>query len=249
MKNTTLFALVAASLSLAVSASTGCSSSSTGTTTTGSGGTGTTTTTTTTGTATATGGSTTTTTTTGTGGGDGGTVPAPPTLGTQIDRIGRPAVNTALNHAFDPTTSTSGPAKDAYNANSDPTTWAAGYVPEFEKNLAIVDALDGTCGNQLGHLAPTTAAPNGYATLAGALADDRLYLNTAGTTDAQYLAVEVNALGVKANTDQGGRALGFVVLDTTYSALAAGMFSGVSNGITTNNVSFSTTFPYEAAPN
>ena len=26
--------------------------------------------------------------------------PAAPTLGTQIDRLGRPAINTALNHAF-----------------------------------------------------------------------------------------------------------------------------------------------------
>ena len=28
--------------------------------------------------------------------------PAVPTLGAQLDRMGRPAVNTALNHGFDP---------------------------------------------------------------------------------------------------------------------------------------------------
>ena len=32
----------------------------------------------------------------GTAGSDGGTMPIPPTLGTQIDRFGRPAINTAL---------------------------------------------------------------------------------------------------------------------------------------------------------
>jgi hypothetical protein len=44
----------------------------------------------------------------------GGGFPAAPTLGVQVDRMARPAINTALNHGFDPTAA-AGTAKDAYN--------------------------------------------------------------------------------------------------------------------------------------
>jgi hypothetical protein len=159
----------------------------------------------------------------------------------QLDRVGRPAVNTALNHGFDPSTTTAGTAKDAYNQDSTPAQWATNYAAQFAGNLAIIDALDTVCGNQLGYSATT-----GYATVAGALTDDKLYLNTAGTTDTSYLAVEVGALSGTANTDQGGRGLAFKVMDATYSALSG---ATVTNGITGNNVPFLTTFPYEAAPN
>ena len=141
---------------------------------------------------------------TGTGkdAGEGGTSnPPPPTLGTQIDRMGRPAINTALNHTFDPAcTSTTCPAKDAYNADNTPTHWATN-VPQFEANLGIYDGLDTTCGNQAGFGALGNA---NYATLATVLAGDELWLNTAGTTCVQYLAVEFGALGIT-NTDCGGR--------------------------------------------
>src|SRR5262245_59887899 len=74
--------------------------------------------------------------------------PAPPMLGMQIDSMGRPAINTALNHGFDGT-ATAQPAKNAYNEQTDPATWVQN-VPEFMKNLAIVDSLDtGFCGNKL----------------------------------------------------------------------------------------------------
>lgn len=72
--------------------------------------------------------------------------PAAPALGAQIDRMGRPAVNTVLTKGFtaDPA---AGDAKDAYNADSDPAHWLTN-VPEFMKNLATLDALDtGLCGN------------------------------------------------------------------------------------------------------
>ncbi len=256
MKNSTIFAAVSIALFTAASAATGCSSSTSSTagtggatsssaSTTGTGGT------TTASTGSATGGTTTSSTTsstsstTGTGGSSN---PAPPTIGMQLDRMGRPAINTALNHAFDGTAA-AGTAKDAYNADSAPAGWAAAYTAQFEANLAIIDALDGTCGNQLGYTASTPLAASDYGLIGGALTNDVIYVNTAGATATQYLAVEANALGVVVNTDQGGRKLNYVVLDTTYSALAIGALTGVSNGIITNNVAFSTTFPYEAAPN
>ncbi|CAN5922952.1 hypothetical protein BH11MYX3_BH11MYX3_17600 [soil metagenome] len=85
--------------------------------------------------------------------------PAPPTLGVQVDRMGRPAVNTALNAVLDndpPKTA----KKDAYNAATDRTTWVAATVnpagvdavpysanpksvrAEFARSLAVFDALD-----------------------------------------------------------------------------------------------------------
>ena len=90
------------------------------------------------------------------GGSDSGsgsnTPPPPPTLGVQIDRLGRPAVNTALNMPFAGSNAVpSGSAnasKDAYNADGATGSWAQTWVPVFYPSLAVLDALDtGLCGN------------------------------------------------------------------------------------------------------
>jgi hypothetical protein len=192
-------------------------------------------------------------------GGDAG-IPAPPTLGAQIDRFGRPAINTALNHSFDSNAITAGTAKDMYNADTDGGAgWVAAYSLEFQKNLAILDSLDTTdagtgCGNQI--FANNDAGPARYATLAGVLANDRLWINTSTATCTQYLGVELTATGVLTNPDGGavnecgGRKLNYPVIWTTYSAVAVGALSGVTDGLTgpvaakTNG----TTFPYLATP-
>jgi len=174
--------------------------------------------------------------------------PTAPTVGAEIDRMGRPAINTALNHAFDATcTGTTCAPKDMYNQDTNEAMWATKWAPEFAKNLAILDALDGTCGNQLFYAKPTAATS--YSTIAGALADDRLYLDTSTATCTQYLGAELHTL-VPATfpADCGGRKLDYKVMDITYSALAAGALTGVSNGITMNDATFTATFPYEAAP-
>jgi hypothetical protein len=86
---------------------------------------------------------------TGTDTGSGSnTPPPPPALGAQIDRMGRPAINTALNNAFNPNGSAAGSAKDAYNQDMSVGTWQQTWVPKFAPNLAIIDSLDtGICGN------------------------------------------------------------------------------------------------------
>lgn len=233
MKHTTMFLVLGVGLSLALVS--GCSdddsSSSTSTTTSssssGTGGGG------------GEGGG-------GTGGGGGDETPAPPALGAQIERMGRPAINTALNHVFDPDTTTKGQAKDAYNGASDPSTWST-FAGEFAANLAILDSLDTVCGNQ--PLAGANVDPTRYATLAGALADDRLWLKSQATTCTIYLAVEADAaLGV-VNEDCGGRTLGYDVIDQSYSILAAGDLTGsVGDGIPADADTTGTTFPYLAAP-
>jgi Domain of unknown function (DUF4331) len=243
MKHFNILAASSILLGAALSSGMACSSSSSGTTT-GTGGTSTASN------AASTSGTGGTTTSSGTG---GATNPAPPTIGTtQIDRIGRPAINTALNHVFDPTATSSGPAKDDYNENTDSTTWSSKYGPEFAKNLAILDALDGVCGNQLLAAAASggTIPATRYQELSGALANDVLYVNTAGTACTQYLAVEATALAISTTlgSDCGGRALTYDVIDTSYSVLAAGSFMGVGDGVPKNDVDFLTTFPYLAAP-
>lgn len=188
--------------------------------------------------------------------------PPPPTLGAQIDRFGRPAINTALNHAFDPNATTAGAAKDSYNADTDAGAWSGTYTAEFEKNLAILDSLDTTdagtgCGNQL-FAGSIDAGPARYATLAGVLADDRMWINTAATVCSQYLGVELIATGVipadggpdgGPTNECGGRTLAYDVIQTTYSAAALGKASGFGSGVSavatkTNG----TTFPYLAPP-
>jgi Domain of unknown function (DUF4331) len=169
--------------------------------------------------------------------------PPPPTLGTQIDRMGRPAINTALDHTFDPNPMTQNMAKDAYNADNQPAHWAT-FIPEIRANLAIYDGLDTVCGNQAAYGALTN--PD-YLTLASVLAGDALWLNTASTTCMQYLGVEFNVLGVT-NTDCGGRTLTENTIDVTYNALAGTLATNAAtNGIKASASAPGTTFPYLAA--
>jgi hypothetical protein len=202
----------------------------------------------------------------GTGGAAGSTpdggIPTPPTLGAQIDRLGRPGVNTALTDPFDIVPGkTKDQVKDDYNAEANPAMWAPKFKGYIATNLAILDALDSRggampfegCGNQLG-AGPATdgGGPSRYDTLAGVLADDRLYVNTqvsdAGAlTCGQYLAVEANATGIVPNKDCGGRTLQYDVIDTTYSVLAAGALSGVSDGVGPDGKP-TTSFPFLATP-
>jgi hypothetical protein len=162
--------------------------------------------------------------------------------------MGRPAVNTALDHTFDPTcTAMTCAPKDTYNADNMPGNWAGAYVAQFKANLAIYDGLDTVCGNQAAFGALTL--PD-YTALATVLAEDALWVNTGSTTCQQYLGVELAALGI-ANTDCGGRTLTENVIDFTYNAVAGTYTANpppVTNGITAPASAPSATFPYLASP-
>jgi hypothetical protein len=155
--------------------------------------------------------------------------PAAPTLGAQIDRMGRAAVNTVLTRGFDPTAAAND-VKKAYNENSDFMTWfAPATIGEFAKNLALIDALDSTtttngCGNQAlftpdGDGNPTQMS---YVTLASVLANDQLFVDTSKPTCTNYLAVEFGIVAGAYSTC-GGRAPEYDVVDFSYSMLAAGV--------------------------
>jgi hypothetical protein len=147
-------------------------------------------------------------------------------LGTtvQIDRMGRPAINTAL---IDLLASTG--KKDAYNAAADRATWAPQFEGEMASNLAALDTLDGVVGNAL--LPP--------ATLASVLVDDRLVVDTGIASCDAYLAVE---LGVP---QCGGRTLARDVMDDTLGAVVG---PGVSDYVG-NDSAFLADFPFLAEPN
>ncbi|AKU93491.1 hypothetical protein AKJ09_00155 [Labilithrix luteola] len=179
--------------------------------------------------------------------------PLPPNLGTQIDRVGRPAITTLLIAPFDDQDASVGAARDAYNAQQDPTKWVDSNRAEIEKNLAVFDALDkgvngGDCGNQvLANLQIEGASR--YAPLASMLADDRLWVNTSSSTCSQYMAVELAATQTLANTDCGGRTMPYDVIDFMYSVTSGTGLNGLGDQVgavaaKTNG----TTFPYLADP-
>jgi hypothetical protein len=175
------------------------------------------------------------------------TIPAPPALGVQIDRMGRAGVNTALTDPFNLNSTQKGATQDAYNAASSPSQWGPQFSSRIAGNLAILDSLDTVCGNQL--LAGPAPAPGRYATLAGVLADDQIFVNTGSGTCDVYLAVEANAVGI-ANSDCGGRTPLVDTIDRTYSVLAAGALSGVTDGVAADadGGHSARDFPFLAAP-
>jgi hypothetical protein len=177
--------------------------------------------------------------------------PTVPTLGTQIDRMGRAAVNTALTYTFSADDTAAATAKDKYNA--DGAASFGTHKEHIKDNLGIYDSLDANCGNQFG--AASTVSVDQYDTLGGVLADDKLYVNSVGEGCTTYLAVEANATDAIPNSDCGGRNLTMDVVDVTYSTLALGNpvptdgAYAVSDGVSADDKTHSnTTFPWVAAP-
>ena len=179
--------------------------------------------------------------------------PPPPRVGAvQIDRMGRAGVNTALTNPFFRESVPSEESQhetivDDYNAANDPSQWVAEFSSLIASNLAILDSLDRVCGNQV--LAGPAPVAGRYKALADILADDQLYVNTASGTCNQYLAVEANAIGI-ANADCGGRTPLENTIDVTYSVVAVGALTGVTNGITsdTDGTASLTAFPFLDRP-
>jgi len=169
--------------------------------------------------------------------------PPVPQLGVQIDRMGRPEINSFLNSPFEPNATKKTAKRDAYNHASDPASWAqttleptVTVIAEFSRSLGAFDAVDrghpdvpnSGCGNLPSYNLPHSSLS--YDALATILADDQLYIDTARSQCDRYLALELNAaLGI-AYTGCGGRTLTQDVIDTSYSLMFAG-----AGGFTTGN--------------
>jgi len=168
---------------------------------------------------------------------DAPSFPAPPTLGAQIDRMGRPAITTALIAVL-----ASGPArnaeKDAYNHAPDAAAWRTTMLQnnvtierELANNLAVFDALDkglstpmAGCQSALKYTGPP--GPMSYVAEADLFADDQLYVDTSKGSCTSYLALELEQAsgGSISHTTCGGRTLRHDVIDLTYSLLFSGVF-------------------------
>ena len=142
----------------------------------------------------------------------------------QIDRMGRPGINTVL---IDVIASTG--KKDQYNRAEDPATWAGLFTAEMVSNLTALDTLDGTPGNALLPPAP----------FAGVVVDDRLIVDTRIATCNQYLAVELGVAG-----QCGGRTLERDVIDDSLGAIVG---PGVSDFVGNDNTLL-TDFPFLGEP-
>lgn len=175
----------------------------------------------------------------------GGT-PAAPSLGEQIDRMGRPGVNTALSVPFDTDMARQDAKKDEYNATPQ-SQWVSKYKPVFAPVLAIYDSADTQCGNQFA--AGMTATAGRYDALAGVLADDQLYVNTDSGTCMTYLGVEANATMIIPNSDCGGRAPPYDVIKLTYGVLTTGMYNTmITDGVAPKSNFSASAFPFLAKP-
>lgn len=168
----------------------------------------------------------------------------------QVDRMGRSGVNTAITDPFFRRSVASeqerhnANARD-YNGNDNDSTWDRDYHDAFQGRLAIYDSLDTDCGNQL----VADATDTRYDLLTTVLTDDKLYVNTESGSCEQYLAVEANAVG-DLNNDCGGRTPLHDTIDVTYSVLAIGALSGVTDGIPedADGDASNTEFPFLAPP-
>lgn len=188
----------------------------------------------------------------------------PPAIGAQIDRNGRPGVTSALVGTFTEVDSAArGALKDAYNADADPSGWIADYQATIHSQLAVLDGLDGSCGDQLAFGAdPLSTGADDYDFLAAVLANDRLWVDASRTAcEGGYLGVELETLGLIGDGAGGcgGRMPAQDVIDATYSVLAGGLpllSAGPDGGpAVTDGVPFddedgtlSDTFPFLGAP-
>jgi len=170
--------------------------------------------------------------------------PERPALGAQIDRMGRPAINTALNNTFNGDKSAKDAAKDRY-VQAPQSEWMS-FASDFMGSLAILDSLDTVCGNQL----LADGASSRYAALAGVLVDDQIYVNSASGECGTYLGLEAEVVGaVPAGAGGcGGRTPSDDVIERSYSVLAAGLLVGIDDGITRDDGEQTEAFPFLGAP-
>ncbi len=185
--------------------------------------------------------------TTGDGGSGGVADPSAPTLGAQIDRMGRPAINTALNDTLGKSEADKNTAHDAWNGEADTSNWS-GFGGAVSASLGFLDSLDTVCGNQAASCMDTTAGC--YATLGTVLANDVLVLNTAGTDPAGYLGAELEFIGASAeNVAKGGRTLSGDVVNSTYGVVAGLDPPSFSDGVDAPDKAPSADWPFLADAN
>jgi hypothetical protein len=165
----------------------------------------------------------------------------------QVNRVGRPLMKNSLLGLFEPD-EIGDNLKEAYDSATPATS--ARFIPEIQRALALYDALDGNCGNQLlaNH---AQAQAQRYQALATLLADDRLWVNSASKVCTQLFAVELAyAAGQTAfENDCGGRTPNYKAANIYRSLLVKGTTVGIDDGLDHDEREHSSTvFPFLAIP-
>jgi len=165
----------------------------------------------------------------------------------QINRVGRPLSKNALLGVL-AADEVADALKEEWNAATPSTS--ARFIPAIEKGLAIYDAFDGKCGNQL--LANQKVAPEmRYQAFASMLTDDRLWVNSASSVCTQLFAVELASVAHQSSlkSDCGGRTPNYNASNIWRSLLVSGTMTGVDDGLDHDEREHSASaFPFLAAP-
>jgi hypothetical protein len=168
--------------------------------------------------------------------------PPGPVGAERIDRAARPAISAALISTFAPDARQAD--LDRYNRGASPD-----FIQIMAGSLAILDGLDGECGNQL---AIDLNLDNPYIPLARALNDDQIYVQSEREgVGSVYLGVEGEALGVldRGQGSGGGRVPGDDVVQRSYSVLVAGQLFGYDDLVESDDAEHDIdVFPFLAAP-
>jgi hypothetical protein len=169
----------------------------------------------------------------------------PPELGDRVDRAGRPAITAALISTFNPEGQAT--VRDAYNRSGQLNR---DFLETMEQSLGVLDGLDGNCGNQLLANMAAEGQPR-YRPLAEVLLDDQVYVHSDRVgAPSVYLGLEAElVLGGNVSGGGGGRAPGDDVIARSYSVLAAGVLSGVDDGVSRDDETHDQdVFPFLAEP-
>lgn len=151
----------------------------------------------------------------------------------QIDRMGRPAINTVFNGLILPGTSDyNGLEKDAFNAQRP----ASDAATTTDNVTAVLNAI----GNVLTTNMATAYTPGEVSAIAGVLLPDELTL-TLGSSASFASGTSLGTLALN------GRKLGDDVIDAEF-ALLTNFVITTGDGVGANDKAFSSSFPYLASP-
>jgi uncharacterized protein DUF4331 len=151
----------------------------------------------------------------------------------QIDRMGRPAINTVFNGLVLPASSDyNGLEKDAFNFQSP----SADASTTTDNVTTVLNAI----GNVLTANAATPYTPGEVAAIASVLLPDELTLTLGSSA---HFASGTSLGTLKLN----GRKLGDDVIDAEF-ALLTNFVITTGDGVNANDKAFSATFPYLASP-
>jgi len=149
--------------------------------------------------------------------------------GGQVDRMGRP-----MTSSFMPDDK-----RDAYNANSNPGSWAPLFGSDIEAGLTGIDLTDGIPGNY--YHPPSVLAP--------VMVDDRLKVDLEWSQCLGVWGFELSELVPQPHTnDCGGRGLAEDGILDLFSMVISGFDPIYDDFVTENDLPFLTNFPFLAAP-